>query len=311
MLQHLKQSFCEMMSVEKGYARNTINAYDKDLSQYAEYLDGLQLNYLTANIDHIRNFIAELHKMHMSNTSINRKISALRQFYTFLQNEHIHDCNPVDSVVMRSLHRKLPDILDYKQIKSLLDYTGKGQSHEDIRLHAIIHLIYASGMRISELVTLPMDVIQYENGTIQQYMIIMGKGHKERMVPLYPKAILALEKYLAIRHHFIPTNQNSSKVNNNKIFISKSRDGHITRQYVGKLLKKVALQVGIDPQHISPHILRHSFATHLLRQGSDLRIIQELLGHSDLSTTQIYTHVGNKELDDAVYQHHPLSDDCK
>ena len=304
MSQHLIQAFCEMMIVERGCSHNTVISYQNDLLQYQSFLDKTQLNSTDVQDNDIRKFISELHNLSISTASINRKISALRQFYAFIHLENIMNHNPTEGLVTRKVGRKLPTILSYEQIKSLLEVTSNINDPQDIRMHAIIHLIYASGMRISELVTLSMDVIQYESNhqTIRPILIICGKGNKERLLPIYPNAVSALKSYLSIRKCFIPQHKTS-----NKIFASQSSAGHITRQYVGKALKKIAMDIGINPEHISPHILRHSFATHLLHKGGDLRMIQELLGHSDISTTQIYTHIGNPELDQAIYEHHPLS----
>ena len=195
MSEHLIQAFCEMILVERGGSPHTIEAYRRDLLQYAQFITSIHVEILSAQEHDVRNFIVQLHNQHLSTTSINRKISVLRQFYMFLHHDNIMEYNPTEGLVTRKSSRKLPNILSYEQIKLLLSLTGATDNPKDIRMHAIIHLIYASGMRISELVTLSTDTIQYEtkSRSIMPYLVILGKGNKERLVPIYPKAITALE----------------------------------------------------------------------------------------------------------------------
>ncbi len=283
--------FLEMLSAERGRAKLTLESYESDLTAiYNELGDLTQLS-----THDIQNYFMKLLNENMAATSIARKASALRQFYKFMNLEKWMDKNPMAGVELPKRQKSLPKYLDESDITSLIN------SAEDIkntkRLRAMIELLYASGLRVSELVSLPMSAV------LNDKLLIHGKGSKERMVPIHNTARRALDEYFVVRPAFIPNGRKASPF----VFPSASESGHLTRDGFYKILKKCAVLSGIDPLRVSPHVLRHSFASHLLAHGANLRAIQTMLGHEDIATTQIYTHVLPQHLVDAVQSHHPLS----
>jgi integrase/recombinase XerD len=284
------EQFLEMMLAERGVAKNSVLSYKRDLKDFQEFLTKNRLTELEVKDSDISKFILELAKSGISPRSINRKISTLKSYFIFLVSENYTDYNPVLVVDLPRYNSKLPKFLSIDDIKTLLEYCKQDNTPDGIRLNAMIHLLYASGMRVSELVSLKMsDITSGSNcSTIRKSFLIKGKGSKERVIIINDQAKNALEKYLKIRNSFCLSKNSKS---NSYFFPSHSTQGHMTRQNFALLLKKASLNSGLDPDSISPHILRHSFATHLLENGADLRVIQELLGHSDISTTQIYMHV--------------------
>ena len=239
--------------------------------------------------------------------SINRKISTIKSYDEFLISENHTAFNPVLNVDLPKYQNKLPEILSIDQIKSLLEYCSQDNSPEGIRLNAMIHVLYASGLRVSELVSLKLaDILANKMlGEVKKVFSVLGKGNKERVIVINEQAVISIAKYLAIRDVFV----NKAKPKN-LIYLcpSSALAGYMTRQNFAILLKSAALYANLNPEHISPHILRHSFASHLLEGGADLRVIQELLGHADISTTQIYTHLQTNHLKKALL-HHPLNKD--
>lgn len=297
--------FFETISVERATAHNTIASYKRDLQDFCEFAKSAKLNLLAATAHDIDQFIIYLSKNGISARSINRKISVLKTYYNFLITEGHLYASPVLNVDLPKFSNKLPEILSINQIAKLLACTSKNKTPEGIRLEAMIHLIYASGMRVSELVSLKLTDMTCGAGhlTVRDNFTIKGKGGKERLILISEKARLVLQEYVNVRGRFIaPRNQN-----NKFLFPSDSKQGYLTRQYFAKQLKQIAIEAGLDSDLVSPHILRHSFASHLLSGGADLRVIQELLGHANIATTQIYTHVGTNELRDVIDHFHPLS----
>lgn len=301
---NLIEQFIEMMLAERGIAQNSSSSYRRDLLDFANYLKG-QDNLTNVSPDEIRAFVYSLSKNKMNPRSISRKISAIRSFYYFLISEGAIQENPAMHIDLPKFTKPLPTTLSVDEIKILLQICDS-HSPEDIRLKCMISLLYASGIRVSELVSLKVTNISTDinNGKINNYITILGKGSKERLVIINDNAIKNLEEYLPIREIFIPLKDQE----NLYLFPSKSIAGHMTRQNFGLLLKQASIKAGLDTAKISPHILRHSFASHLLEGGADLRVIQELLGHTDISTTQIYTHVKPKQLKEIVKKHHPLAE---
>ena len=289
-----------MLISEKNSSQNTIDAYQKDLKDFQLYIGNN--NTVVVTSDDIRSFIRDLSKRGMSARSISRKISAVRHFYKFMFLEKYIDDNPASKIDLPKIGKSLPKYLTLEEVDILLNISDTKEA-DDLRYKAMIELLYASGMRVSELITLKLFHLQYDKikNTINPYLIITGKGNKERVVVINDNAILAIQHYLTIRNKFL----NNSK--NDFLFPSKSADGHITRQRFGQILKEQAIAKNIDPSRVSPHIIRHSFATHLLENGADLRVIQELLGHSDIGTTQIYVHIQQSRLKSIVENYHPLS----
>lgn len=304
--------YLESITAEKQLAKNTVLSYQIDLQLFAEFIHPLPLDQ--AQKEHIQHYLASVMDKKLSRATIARRLSSLKQFYLFLLREQTIETSPVSEIDLPLPTRKLPRVLTTKQIDQLIHAAHAANTPEDIRLTLIIELLYASGMRISELVTLPLAAIQYEPGhekQLKDFLLIRGKRHKERIVPLNKPAKKILQEYLAIRSYFVkgsmPPLLFASNARGERL-IKSSKYGHITRQYVCNALKELAVtSLNIERSHISPHVIRHSFATHLLQGGADLRVIQELLGHSDISATEIYTHVHNKDLQQMIEQSHPLS----
>ncbi|MCL2748843.1 MAG: tyrosine recombinase [Alphaproteobacteria bacterium] len=272
--------FLEMLSAEKGRGAKTLEAYGRDLRMTMEAVGDLG----SATTSQLQNYLAGLNE---KPASIARKTSALRQFYKFLNLEKIISENPALGLELPKRQKKLPKFLTTEEIELLI--SNAGDVRNSLRLRAMLELLYASGLRVSELCELPRSAI------LGDKLLIHGKGAKERIVPMHTGAQIALEKWLE--------NCPASKY----VFPSSGKSGHITRDGFFKILKKCAVLSGISPERISPHVLRHSFASHLLAGGANLRAIQMMLGHEDISTTQIYTHVMPEKLKNAVYEHHPLA----
>lgn len=245
-------------------------------------------------------YLINLSRQGRETATLSRRLSALRQFYQFLVSEGRVADNPTATIGTPHHRRALPKILSEEDIIHLLEAARSQTDPEGCRLYAMLEVLYASGLRVSELVSLPFTAVHSN----KPYLIIKGKGGKERLVPLSEHAINALEPYLALRSFFLKKAGFSGK---KWLFPSHSKEGHLTRQRFGQLLKKLAVQANLDIHKVSPHIIRHAFATHLLSHGADLLTIQKLLGHTDLSTTQIYTHVVTDHLKNLVNHHHPLA----
>jgi len=280
--------FLESLSAEKGRGLKTTEAYGRDLRQAEERIGDL----LSATAKDLENFISE---MHLSPASTARKISALRGFYKFLMLEKIIRENPAANLDLPKKQQHLPDVLTAQEIDSLI--ANADDIKTATRLRAMIEIIYASGLRVSELCELPLSAV------LGDRLQIRGKGNKERIVPIHDEAMDALNKYMTIRDEFIPGKKGGSVF----VFPSRGKTGHITRMAFFKILKKCAILAGIAPDRVSPHKLRHSFASHLLSGGANLRAIQMMLGHEDIATTQIYTHIQPDKLKNEVFTRHPLA----
>jgi len=294
-----------MLATEKGSAQNTLQSYSRDLDDFL--LHSAKKKHVMATLTHkdISAYLAELTQRGMEPSSQARKRSTLNQWFRFLVREKIRADNPVALTHSPRRTRTLPNVLTEKEINQLLDTARENSTPEGVRMLALLELMYASGMRVSELVTLSTRHIERDvsrKGAIQPYFLIKGKGGKERIVPLHPRAIGALEAYMGMRPVFEGVGKSS-----HWLFPSRGKEGHLTRQRFGQMLKELCFTANMDPERCSPHTLRHSFATHLLSGGADLRVIQELLGHADISTTQIYTHVAGEHLHDVVTKNHPLA----
>jgi integrase/recombinase XerD len=301
-LRHV-ENFLEMMTTERGAARNTIEAYRRDLIAFTDFMQQQHTTFETLAADHIRAYLSLHHTQGMEAASSARSLSALRQFFRFLLLEGVRTEDPCSLIDSPKTRRPLPRVLSEEDVLNLLKTAHGDQSPEGKRAAALLEILYATGLRVSELVSLPFSSIPQDQKPEQLCLIVRGKGDKERMVPLNAHAIKALMAYLPVRSTFIP----SEKSGGIWLFPSASAQGHLTRQRFGQLLKELALQANLDPAKISPHIIRHAFATHLLHHGADLISVQKMLGHVDISTTQIYTHVLKEKLYELVHQHHPLS----
>ncbi len=305
------EQFLEMMVSERGIASNSLISYECDLKDFASFL--LKSNLLELNVSSldIQAFIKQLASNNLKARSINRKISTIKNYYDFLISENYILYNPAKDINLPKCDNKLPTILSIEQINSLLKAVSEENSEkpQDLRLKAIIHLLYASGLRISELVSLKLgDILlnDYSDGKqVQKVFAIMGKGNKERTVIISQEAVKSVNDYLKVRENFISKKYPKSVI---YLFPADSRFGYMTRQKAALLLKQAAIRAGLDSSiNLSPHVLRHSFASHLLQGGADLRVIQELLGHSDISTTQIYTHLQTVHLKKTLEECHPLN----
>ncbi len=300
----LVEQFLEMMSSERAVAADTIAAYKRDLLGFSGYCLVNKNRVERISRDGIEAFLAELSQSGISIQTIVRKLSVLRQFFAFLYSEKHRTDDPTTTIDSPKIPKRLPATLSQDDILLLLEAARSDASPKGLRLQAMLELMYGAGLRVSELVSLKLSALQLREGGINidvDFMIVRGKGNKERIVPLNNKACTALSNYLAVRPQFLGTQKTSLW-----LFPYHRAVGYITRQQFGVMLKELAIKANIDPQKFSPHTLRHSFATHLLEGGADLRVIQELLGHSDISTTQIYTHVAGSRLNKLVQEHHPL-----
>ncbi len=300
----LVEQFLEMMVSERAIAADTIAAYKRDLLGFSGYCCGRKEKIANASRGFIEEFIASLSGEGVSVPTIARKLSVLRQFYAFLYTEKHRADDPTSTIDSPKLPKRLPAVLTRDDILMLLEAAHSDESPKGIRLQAMLELMYGAGLRVSELVSLKLSALQVREGNASvdaDFLIVRGKGNKERMVPLHNKAKGALSRYLDVRSQFLGSHKTSQW-----LFPYHRAVGYITRQQFGVMLKELAMKAQIDPRKFSPHTLRHSFATHLLEGGADLRVIQELLGHSDISTTQIYTHVAGDRLNKLVSEHHPL-----
>ena len=282
--------FLESLGAEKGRGLKTLESYGRDLRQAESAVGDLS----RASAAELSGFLAGLSREKMAASSIARKVSALRGFYKFLMLEKIITENPAERLEPPKREKKLPTVLTRDEVELLIS------SADDVktaaRLRAMLEVMYASGLRVSELCELPLSAV------LDGRLLIKGKGNKERIVPMHKEAAEALKKYMEIRGHFAGKNDRGKFV-----FPSGGKSGHITRDAFFKLIKKCAVLAGIEPGRVSPHKLRHSFASHLLAGGANLRAIQVMLGHEDISTTQVYTHVMPERLKKEVFEHHPLA----
>lgn len=297
--------FLEMLAAEKAGAMNTILSYQLDLVDFAQFLASKPLRL--AERGDVESYLQALTTRGLATTTQARRLSALKHFYKFLVSEQFIEQDPTQLLDSPKPERSLPKTLTLDEVDLLINTAAASmEAPQDIRLHCLIEMLYASGLRVSELVSLPFVVIPQDTSQLaqQQMLFIKGKGGRERLVPLGQHAVAALQSYLKVRPHFLE----KVKVNTHKwLFPSRSKEGYLTRHRFFQLLKELAVKANIAPEKVSPHVLRHAFATHLLQGGADLLSIQKLLGHADISTTQIYTHVMADHVVNLVAQHHPLA----
>jgi len=306
------ESFLEMMSAERGAANNTLLSYEHDLEDAYSFLKQRGVKPTEAASDDLRAYLAHLAQQGFKASSQARRLSALRQFYKFLYAEGLRTDDPTGVLDAPKKARPLPKVLSIDDVSRLIGQAEIEAARVDgdvigrLRMHALIELLYATGMRVSELVALPASVLA-QNG---RFLVIRGKGNKERMVPLSHSAIRALQAYGAemARNN---AGQKTPPPESPWLFPSSGKAGYLPRQVFARDLKGLAARAGIRVAAISPHVLRHAFASHLLANGADLRAVQDLLGHSDISTTQIYTHVLEERLHQLVQNHHPLAKQAK
>jgi integrase/recombinase XerD len=294
--------FLDMLAAERGAAGNTLQAYRRDLEDYLEYLG----SRAPANADPaaVRGFLASLEERGLKASSAARRLSAVRQFHKFLYLEGYAPSDPTAPVQAPKRGRALPKVLGVAEVDRLLaaakaaaDRAGTpAEALRALRMHCLLELLYASGLRVSELVSLPRAAARSR----ERFLVVKGKGAKERLVPLTEAALEAARTYLAALEERVGPGP--------WLFPADGESGHLTRQVFARELKVAAAAAGLRADRVSPHVLRHAFASHLLQNGADLRVVQELLGHADISTTQIYTHVLDERLKGMVRDLHPMSD---
>ena len=301
-------AFLEMLAAERGASANTLDAYRRDLDDLATHLAARGIAIADAGPRDLKSYIAALADRGLAPASRARKLSSLRQLYKFLLAEGLIGDDPAEGISGPKRQRTLPRTLSVAEVDRLLDRARlridglvARERYTALRLHCLVEMLYATGMRVSELVSLPRTVLAGDD----RVLTIRGKGGRERMVPLSTPAREALHLYLSIGDD--PEHGLSRTVENRWLFPSRAEEGHLTRQAMALELKALAEEAGLDPERVSPHVLRHAFASHLLDRGADLRSLQQLLGHADISTTQIYTHVLEDRLRRLVNEHHPLA----
>lgn len=303
--QQLVDQFLEMLAAERGRAENSLAAYRRDIEHYLARSDA---GLLATTSETIRSYLAALHEEGLKASTVARRLSAIRQMFLFLYREGLRNDNPAKNIESPRQPVKLPKTLSDAEVEQLLDTaemkTQRGKL-KALRAHALLETLYATGLRISELVSLPRRSV----GPDTNMILVRGKGGRERMVPLGDKARLALTAYLQALHVKEAQKGTKSPAGAHYLFPSRGAKGHLTRRRAGQLIKKLAVEAGLDPKTVSPHKLRHAFATHLLSNGADLRAVQQMLGHADISTTQIYTHVLDERLKSLVLEKHPLAKD--
>ena len=285
-----------MLAAERGAAPLTVAAYRGDLSNLAGFLASRGVPLEAADAATLHAFLAAAATL--TPRTLARRISAMRQFYKFLVVDGIRRDDPTADFDTPGLGRPLPKILSETEVEGLIAAARNWPGEEGVRLLCLVELLYATGLRVSELVTLPLAAAQRD----PRFLLISGKGGRERVVPLSEPSRSALAAYIACRERFLPGSRSSRW-----LFPSRGRKGHLTRQRSGQLLKELAVKAGLDPDRLSPHVFRHAFASHLLDHGADLRSVQQMLGHADIATTQIYTHVLSDRLRKLVETAHPLA----
>ena len=309
-LHHL-ELFLEMMSAERAAAENTLEAYRRDLQDFTTFLRARRRTFLNAGAEDIRAYLAYLAGLGLAAPTSARRLSVLRQFFRFLYGEGARKDNPATTIESPRQGRPLPKILSEAEVDLLLmrarnaadtidgkdDVSVRRVRFRALRLYCMLELLYATGMRVSELVTLPRSAANGDN----RFLLIRGKGGRERLVPLNDAAKDAVSGYAEMLAGRSPGKAMSW------LFPSSGKSGHWTRHSFARDLKNLAATAGLDPARVSPHVIRHAFASHLIAHGADLRAVQQMLGHADISTTQIYTHILDERLKALVESHHPLA----
>lgn len=297
-----------MLASERGASQNTLEAYRRDLQDFASFIGNRGTELQTVSRADIAAYLEHLGREKLSPASRARRLSAVRQLFRFLEAEGLVDASPAAGAKAPKIGRPLPKTLSVAEVDRLMSAAANctaGKNGRDlaraVRFHALLETLYATGMRVSELVSLPRNVLTGD----PRVLTIKGKGGRERLVPLNPSARAALDRYLALGSD--PDHVLAPMLVTKWLFPSRGVEGHVTRQAFAQELKTCAEDAGLDPERVSPHVLRHAFASHLLDRGADLRTVQQLLGHADISTTEIYTHVLEERLRKIVFEHHPLA----
>ena len=304
--------FLDMLAAEQGAGDNTLDAYRRDLTDFSEFLAAKSQSFVGAETQSLRDYLADLDTRGFKSSSVARRLSAMRHLFRFLLNERIRRDDPAAILSGPKRGRGLPKVLSISDVDRLLTRakalteeadTSPQERLRTIRLYCLLEVLYATGLRVSELVALPLSAARSD----ARRSVVRGKGNKERLVPLNEASRRAMADYLAATEA-LKASKKKNAAASKWLFPSFGESGHLTRQHFARDLKELAASAGLAPRLVSPHVLRHAFASHLLHNGADLRIVQTLLGHTDISTTQIYTHVVEERLKSLVRDLHPLAE---
>jgi integrase/recombinase XerD len=308
----LIELFLDMLAAEQGAGDNTLDAYRRDLTDLSAFLADQSQSFAGAETQSLRDYLADLDARGFKSSSVARRLSAMRHLFRFLLNERIRSDDPAAILSGPKRGRGLPKVLSISDVDRLLMRAKALTEEADasplerlraMRLHCLLEVLYATGLRVSELVALPLSAARSD----ARMIVVRGKGNKERLVPLNEASRRAMADYLAASEALKTSKRKNGPISK-WLFPSFGESGHLTRQHFARDLKELAMSAGLAPRLISPHVLRHAFASHLLHNGADLRIVQTLLGHTDISTTQIYTHVVEERLKSLVRDLHPLAE---
>jgi integrase/recombinase XerD len=304
--------FLDMLAAEQGAGENTLDAYRRDLTDLAEFLGKTGLSCAGATTEDLRAYLADLDTRGFKSSSVARRLSALRHLFRFLLSERMRSDDPAAILSGPKRGRSLPKVLSISDVDRMLSHAKEAteaagasptQRLRTMRLYCLLEVLYATGLRVSELVTLPRSAATRD----ARMIVVRGKGAKERLVPLNDASRQAMADYLSAMES-VRAEKRKASLASKWLFPSFGESGHLTRQHFARDLKDLAVAAGLSARQVSPHVLRHAFASHLLHNGADLRIVQTLLGHTDISTTQIYTHVVEERLKAMVRDLHPLSE---
>ncbi len=301
-MSHWTSAFLEAQAAELDAATNTQLAYARDLTDVAGWLGGKGLHFATAAQGDVEAYLIWCEAQGLAKSTRARRLSAIRQLYRFAFEEGWRGDNPAIRIKGPGKDQRLPKILDVPQVQRLID-AARASGPDSVRNTCLMELLYATGMRVTELVSLPVAAVRGD----PRMLLVKGKGGKERLVPLSPPARAAITDWLVARDRTEAQDRKAGKPASKFLFPARGKDGHLTRQRFFVLIKDLAVAGGVSPVAVTPHSLRHAFATHLLANGADLRSIQTMLGHADIATTEIYTHVLDDRLRDLVLTHHPLA----
>lgn len=307
----LTNLFLDMLAAEQGAGDNTLDAYRRDLTDFSEFLGRAGQSFAGAETQTLRDYLADLDTRGFKSSSVARRLSAMRHLFRFLLNERIRSDDPAAILSGPKRGRGLPKVLSIADVDRMLTRAKEltetdaspAQRVRALRLNCLLEVLYATGLRVSELVSLPLSAARRD----ARMIVVRGKGNKERLVPLNEASRQAMADYLAAMEALKPEKKKNAPASK-WLFPSFGESGHLTRQHFARDLKELASASGLAPRLVSPHVLRHAFASHLLHNGADLRIVQTLLGHTDISTTQIYTHVVEERLKSLVRDLHPLAE---
>ena len=308
----LTNLFLDMLAAEQGAGANTLDAYRRDLTDFSEFIGRAGQSFAGVETQALRDYLADLDARGFKSSSVARRLSAMRHLFRFLLSERFRSDDPAAILSGPKRGRGLPKVLSISDVDRLLvrakalaeaPEASAPQRLRAMRLYCLLEVLYATGLRVSELVTLPLSASRRD----ARMIVVRGKGNKERLVPLNEASRQAMADYLAAMEALKPANTKNAAASK-WLFPSFGESGHLTRQHFARDLKELAAAAGLAPRLVSPHVVRHAFASHLLHNGADLRIVQTLLGHTDISTTQIYTHVVEERLKSLVRDLHPLAE---